>query len=137
MLYKIELTLDGEKVAPKGTVQMSIGMPEGYVKDKISVYGFQENEKLIKIYDAVVINNEIVFETNKVSYFAIATTELEDNVKIETEATPFVQNTTVPEKNEEAAFQIGIFIAIASVIAAIVIFFIAKKTRVKVKIVNK
>lgn len=70
-LYNISLTSANTEIQPKGTVQLSIPVPEGFDSNKLAVYHIDDNGNVAKI-DFTIENGYIIFSTNSFSYYAIA-----------------------------------------------------------------
>ncbi len=135
-VYKIGLTQNGQTLTPKGPVQVLLTIPEGYNKEKISVYEISDDGTEVKEYYPTVIGNKVSLETEKLAYFAISTTEVADIGKIIPDG-PGVIPTQTDKIQNGNSFPIAIFVVIATIVAGVIIFFIAKTLRVKVKIINK
>ena len=86
--FNITLLLNGEPVQPYGMVEVRIPAPTGYDRDNLSVY-YVDDEGNAEALDFRLENEDVVFETDHFSIYAVV-----ENV---------AQETAVPETEEKEA----------------------------------
>lgn len=71
IVFDISLLLNGQKIQPNGMVTIRMDIPKGYAKDLIRLFYIDDQGQRQEIHFTIE-NNQIVFETNHFSYYAIA-----------------------------------------------------------------
>lgn len=87
-MFDINITVDGEKVQPDGTVLVKIPLPKGYNQNKCAVYYVADDETMEELKTYHYKDGYVYFETDHFSYYAILET---------------VENTPPEEDNTEAS----------------------------------
>ena len=80
-MFDINVTVDGQKVQPNGTVLVQIPLPKGYNQNKCVVYYVADDGTMEELKTYHNKDGYVYFETTHFSYYAILeeTTETENN----------------------------------------------------------
>lgn len=70
-MFDIEITADGEKIQPNGTVLVKIPLPRGYNKNKCVVYYVADDGTMEELKTYHYKDGYVYFETNHFSYYAV------------------------------------------------------------------
>lgn len=70
-MFDINVTVDGEKVQPNGTVLVKIPLPKGYNHGKCAVFYVAEDGTMERLKTYRVKDGYIYFETDHFSYYAV------------------------------------------------------------------
>lgn len=76
-MFDINVTVDGQKVQPNGTVLVKIPLPKGYNQNKCVVYYVSEDGTMEELKTYQKKDGYVYFETDHFSYYAI-TEEISD-----------------------------------------------------------
>ena len=66
------LDVDGQSVQPAGLVSITADIPDGFDKDKVSVYRMSDDGKTCYKLDSTVSGDKVLFDTDHFSIFIIA-----------------------------------------------------------------
>ncbi len=71
IVFDISLLLNGQKIQPNGMVKIRMDIPKGYDVDRIQLFYINDRGER-QVIKHTIENNQIVFETDHFSYYAIA-----------------------------------------------------------------
>lgn len=117
VLYDITLMNENVTIQPNGKVKISLPIPQGYDKARISVYRVSETGEKVK-YSTKISGNYVVFETDHFSNYAVAQEKVdkEGNVVINYEkGDNTVATNKIPQTGEQTSMVISIIFAVAVV----------------------
>ena len=78
-MFDINITADGQKVQPNGTVLVQIPLPKGYNQNKCAVYYVADDGTMEELKTYHYKDGYVYFETDHFSYYAILENTEEDN----------------------------------------------------------
>ena len=124
-VYDINLLRDGAKIQPNGKVKVSIPIPSGYNKERLTIYRVDENGTSTE-YKVKVEENYATFETDHFSIYVLA----EKKAETTTTTTPTAPTTNKGEKDntpKTGTADITKYIVAVAVISAVGIMLLKKK----------
>lgn len=89
-MFDINVTVDGQKVQPNGTVLVKIPLPKGYNQNKCVVYYVAEDGTMEELKTYHLKDGYVYFETDHFSYYAVIE-DVEENENVPDEELSFIE----------------------------------------------
>ncbi len=89
-MFDINVTVDGQKVQPNGTVLVKIPLPKGYNQNKCVVYYVADDGTMEELKTYHLKDGYVYFETDHFSYYAVIE-DVEENENVPDEELSFIE----------------------------------------------
>lgn len=119
--FDISLENNGTKIQPNGKVQISIPIPEGYDRERLTVYHIADDRMKIEL-PCTVIGDDLTFETDHFSLYVLAETAANETAADASQT----DKALTPQEDKESSpvpwIILGVVIVLIAGAAAAVLF---------------